>query len=249
MKCRTKTFDSKTKFRNYVKGLEIMPMQFNRPTSEAHIKRMQKSVVEVGIQRGINVIITDVFTGVETPYIADSQHLSRGVLNLKNKQLFGHLVSFENHIDNKEDIIRFVTLMNSTAKNWSLKNYLNAWCTYGLSDYLFLKEKHEETGYGINPLVEAYSNRRGFGNATFKQGKFVADRQVGNAIVTLYEASCDVGLNKSNSSFLAFVRFYIDNSIEDAVILQTIQKNSHMFNKKFNREGYLALFRNYCKGV
>lgn len=247
MKCRTKTFDSKTKFKNYLKKLKIMPMQFNRPTSEAHIKRMQDSVMNVGIQRGINVVVTDAFNGVMTPYIADSQHLTRGILNIKNADLFGHLIVFENHLDNQEDIINFVTRMNSTAKNWGLKNYLAAWCTYGLTDYKFLRAKHEETGYGISPLVEAYSNRRGFGNATFKQGKFVADKEVGNKIITLYETACELGLYKSNSSFLAFVRFYVDNTVDDAELLNSISRSGNLFSKKFSRDGYLALLRSHCK--
>ena len=107
---------------------------------------------------------------------------------------------------------------------------------------------HQNTKYGINPLVEAYTNQRGGNNETFKIGKLKLNKEVGNATIKLYETALDMGLYKSNASFLAFVRFKVDNSnIDGGDILNAIHRNKALFSKKFVREGYLSLFRNYCK--
>jgi hypothetical protein len=249
MKCQTVTFDSKTKFKNYVSSINIMPTMYNRPVSQSHVKTMADSIKKIGIQRGLNVIVTSAFSkdGVQRKYFADGQHLAKAIALVDNKDLFGHLLGFENHVDNIEDIIPYVSQMNSTAKNWTLTDYLNSWCTTGLESYEYIRDLQRETGYSLNGLIEAFSNTRGFGNTTFKQGKFKPNKSVGNKTLSDYKGACEMGLNKGNSSFLAFVRIKTDFSkIDMAHVFNQIQRTKHLFGAKFNREYYLGLFRSYC---
>jgi len=224
-----------------------MPTMYNRPTSEAHIKTMAESVKKIGVQRAINVIVTDVFGGGMRKFYADGQHLGKAIPLIENADLFGHYAGFENHVEKIEDIIPFVSQMNSTAKNWSLKDYLNSWCTTGKKNYEFIRDLQNETKHGLNGLVEAFSNCRGFGNHTFKQGKFAPKKTIGNKTLKLYNDACGMGLHRCNSSFLAFVRICIDHqTLDSTFMLQKIEKNRPLFSAKFNREGYLQLLRNYC---
>lgn len=245
----TLNFDSKIKFKNYLKDLQVMPSQYNRDINEAHITSMQRSIEILGIQRGIVVIVTDAFNGTETRYIADGQHLREAILNAPNKDLDGHLNAFENHIDKIEDIIPFVSRMNSTAKNWSLEEYLNSWCTHGKEDYLYLRKVQQETKHSLNGLVEAFQGGRTKGNRAFKQGQFKANKELGCATLESYDMACEMGLYRNQSSFLAFVRFVVDHKdkLNFVDMLNIINRNKRAFSVKNNREFYFGLFRGLCK--
>jgi hypothetical protein len=248
MKKQTLTFKNANDFKKFLYGVKVMPSQFNRPIKESHVGKMMMSVEKIGIQRAIIIIKTACFGEGVQLYFGDGQHLGKAILNIPVKKLEGHKVALINEINAVDEIIPFVSKMNSTASNWSMRNYLDAWVTHGLPDYKFLLGVHEETGYGISPLVEAYLNRRGYGNVTFKQGKFKANKAQGTRVISLYESAVALGLRKSNSSFLAFVRFVVDHStLDEAHLLQSIGRNKSLFSVKFSRDGYLALLRAHCK--
>ena len=247
MKCNTLTFKSRTEYKNYLMTIKPMPSMVNRPLSESHIKRMGDSIKQIGVQRAVVVIETAAFGGGLQKYSGDAHHLKWAILNADKFGLFGHYVAFENKIDTAGKIILFIAKMNSTAKNWGLNIYLNSWCTDGKKDYLFIRDEVARTGYGISSLVEIYADRRAFGNHTFKEGKFVAQKDKGAKVLELYNLACGMGFYKSSTSFNAFARFCVDHSErEDAYVLNAIQKNKQLFSKKFKREGYLALLRNLC---
>lgn len=241
-------FNSKTKFKNYLKKLKTMPSQFNRPISESHIKTMQESVEVLGVLRPIIVIKTSSFGEGYTLYKGDGQHLTQAIINVPNNNLTGIKSVIEVDIERIDEIIPFVSKLNTTSKSWSLQNYLDAWCTHGLEDYNFLAKQREETGLGLGGLIEVYLNRRASGNKTFKDGKFHAKRKIGNQTIALYKTAVASGLKQSNSSWLAFSRFIVDNSqIDRQEMLNTIRTLSTMFSIKGDREYFLLLFRTHCK--
>ncbi len=244
MKTETLVFETAEEFKDYLSKIETMPTAFNRKIKESHVQSMISSIECIGVQRGINVINTKAFSGKPTLYSADGQHLIRGILNIPTELLKGHFVVFVNTIDSVNKIIPFVSLMNSIAKNWALDDYLNAWVTHGLADYEYLKTMRITTGYSLSGIIEAFSNRTSKGHIEFKNGIFKANRANGKKIINLYEKAVTMGLRESNSAFLAMVRFYLANpNIDEVKFLKGIKKEKHFANN-FNRDAFVALFRN-----
>lgn len=244
MKVETHVFKSGKELKAFLKNVECMPTAFNRRVKEPHVKSMIKSVETIGIQRSINVINTKAFTGKSTLYTADGQHLTRGILNIPDEQLKGHFVVFVNTIDSINKIIPFVSLMNSTAKNWALDDYLNAWVTHGLKDYEYIKTIKITTGYSLSGIIEAFSNKPATGNTDFKSGVFKADKASGKKIIDLYQKAVIMGLKESNSAFLGLTRYYLSTpEIDEVKFLKGVKKEKH-FGSNFNRDAFIALFKN-----
>lgn len=244
---QTLVFNTPTEFKNYLKGVEVMPTAFNRAIKSAHSDKMAKSIKTIKVQRAINIIKTSAFGKEGTSYIADGQHLRDAILNTRDKDLGNHLVVFINEIDEVQNIIPFVSRMNATAKNWTRKNYLDAWTTQGVSEYKFLTNKLSETDYSLSILLEAY----GLGGVSkqiedFKNGLFKIEERKGGMILRAYEKACSVGLYRSTSSALATARFFwSQGQLAEEIFVEMVSKNSNTFKHKLNRDGYLGLFKSF----
>lgn len=243
MKTKVLVFKTGRELQDFLRGVQYMPTMFNRKVKDGHVKSMVGSIKEIGIQRVFNIIETKCFSGKNTLYFADGQHLAKGVLSIPDGDLEGGFVAFVNKVDKVDSVIPFVSLMNSTAKNWTLNDYLNAWVTHGLEDYLYIRNLHLKTEYGLSGLIEAFSNKSGKGSGDFKNGVFVANKENGLRLIELHKKAVSMGLRSCNSSFLAVVRFFLSNpEIDEEKFLKGISKDKH-FGAKFNRDSFISLFR------
>ncbi len=202
----TLVFKTEKEFKTYLKGVNLMPTAFNRAVNENHSNKMLESLKEIKLQRAITVIRTSAFGKKDALYIADGQHLRKAILK-STKNLGGHLVVFENTIKDIEQIIPFVSRMNATAKNWSSKNYLDAWTTQGLEPYKILTEKLTNSKHTLNVILEAYVVNLGRSGNKYKNGKIVVNEARGNTILRVYEEACKLGLYRSTTSAVATARF------------------------------------------
>lgn len=244
MKKVTLLFKTVLEYKEFLRSVKVMPAMYNRVIKDAHAKSMGISIERIGVQRGINIIYTNAFTGEYEYYFADGQHLAKAILNTPDNKVKGHFVAMINEINAIYKIIPFVSLMNSTAKNWALEDYLNSWVTHGTKDYEYIRDIRLKTGYGLSGLIEAFSNRSSTGNTDFKNGVFKADKKNGTQLIELYQKAVAMGLRDSNSSFLALVRFFIKNpNINEVKFLKGISKEKH-FGSNFNRDAFIALFNN-----
>lgn len=244
MKTEILVFEKGGELKPFLREVNRMPSMFNRKVKDSHVKNMVRSVKNIGVQRAFNVIRTDVFDGTMSLYFADSQHLSEAVLSIPDEELFGGFIVTITNMDSIDKIIPFVSLMNSTAKNWGLEDYLNAWVTHGLEDYEYLRNIRLKTGYGLSGLIEAFSSKTATGNADFKNGVFRANKTNGMQMMELYRKAVSMGLRDCNSAFLALVRFFISNPVIDEVkFLKGISREKY-FGNNFNRDAFIALFKN-----
>lgn len=225
-----------------------MPKAFNRGVHQGHADKMGESLKQIKVQRAINVIKTDAFGIKGGLYIADGQHLRKSILSNPKTELGSHLVVFENDVNSIDEIIPFVSQMNSTAKNWSLKNYLDAWTTQGVKEYIFLSQKLQELKLPLSSILELYVINRKKKSLDYKTGKVKVDEFRGDQILKAYEGACAAGLNRNTSSLLATARFMKTGSrIPMESFINMVAKNSTTFKHKLNRDAYLGLFNSLLK--
>lgn len=240
-------FTSEKDYRNYLRNLNLMPEAFNRIVNQGHADKMGASLKQIKVQRAINVVRTSAFGKKDALYVADGQHLRTGILKNPKLRLGRNLVVFENDIKEIEEIIPFVSQMNSVARNWSLKNYLDAWTTQGVKEYVFLTEKFEKLPYTLSCILETYVIDRG-NVAAYRNGKVKINEFRGDQILKAYEGACKVGLNQNTSSLLATARFLKrGGQINVENFINMASKNSNTLKHKLNRDAYISLFQGYMK--
>ena len=141
-----------------------------------------------------------------------------------------------------DDIIPFVSKMNSTAKNWSTKNYLDAWATQGIEEYIYLKSQLQKHPYSLNQLLEIYVGKA---SHDFKNGKAIVNKGRGNQVIRVYEEAVVLGLKRCSSSICATARLFRQSTINEQDFLNMVSKNKTTFSHKLSKEAYLTLFKNF----
>ena len=235
-------FDKAKDFQKCLLDLEIMPKGFNRPTTDRHVQGMTLSILKLGVLRIINVVKTSAFGKKDGLYILDGQHLTKAILSLTPSQLKGVFIVNIIEIEEIEDIISTVSLINSTASNWTLEDYLSSWVAEGKKDYILLEDTLRRTKQNINSLIEAFTLEQGNGNKEFKEGRFKANKAQFDKVMKMYNSAVKAGLTHNQSGFKAVVRLKIKYpSLTETEIVNAIQKNP-TFGFRNSRDGYIALF-------
>jgi hypothetical protein len=240
-------FNSAKIFQEYLRELNFMPTGYNRKPIDSHVSVMTVSVLKLGVTRNISVVRTSAFGKKDALYILDGQHLTKAILGLTPKQLKGFFAVTIYDIDEISDIITTVALINSTAANWKLEDYLNAWVAEGKKDYIILKETLNKYKQNINSLIEAFTMQISSGNKEFKEGNFRAVKKNFDTIVKLHNAGLKAGLNHKQSTFKAMVRLRIEKpNLSEKDIIETVT-NTPAFGFSTDRKGYIDLFREHLK--
>lgn len=235
-------FDKAKSFQKFLMSLETMPKGYNRPTKDNHVQGMTLSVLKLGVTRMINVVRTSAFGTENGLYILDGQHLVKAILSLTPNNLRGDFIVSIKDIEDIEDIIATVSLINSTASNWKLEDYLTSWVAEGKKDYILLEDTLRRTKQNINSLIEAFTLQQGNGNKEFKEGRFKANKKQLDNVLRLYDCAVNAGLTHNQSGFKAIVRLKIKYpTLTETEITNAIRKNP-TFGFRNSRDGYITLF-------
>lgn len=114
--------------------------------------------------------------------------------------------------DKKEDLVMITAKLNSSAKQWGMGDYVNAFAALNIEDYIYLSSVHHDSGISYSSLAAFYTGGKsssGGRSCIIRQGKFRITRmELGNSIV-----NCLKDLNKitsfSNRMSYGFFSFFI----------------------------------------
>ncbi len=144
-------------------------LPFNRKTTNKHVVDIVESVKMFGVLTFVVVVETDVVNGVMRKWIVDGQH------RFKAYKYEGLPILYTKaHASTKHELVRLIAKLNHTSKNWSLINYLDAWTSLHIEEYLILKEAYERTSLPLTMLLQIYENKTNRKNAqlAFCDGRF-----------------------------------------------------------------------------
>jgi hypothetical protein len=126
-------------------------LPFNRKVEQAHVKGLVESMKENGFIGIIQIIETSMISGKKELYVVDGQH------RLAAAKQLGIEVPFQlTKLENKMDVAKFISELNTSAKSWGTSNFLEVWSQLGIEEYVKLKQVQLDTGFQITPLLEAY---------------------------------------------------------------------------------------------
>jgi len=109
-------------------------LHFNRNISLKHSKILSKSIDEIGMLRLPIIGDLSKIPNQKNKSIVDGQHLLKGfLLNKKNKNINCLIKKYSS----KQELINDISLLNSTQKRWTDKDYLDAWCEFGPDNFKY----------------------------------------------------------------------------------------------------------------
>lgn len=114
-----------------LKQLEFLP--FNRKSNTR--PSLIRSIEKYGIITPLIVLKTNVVIGSEKYYIADGQHRYAAIEFLKKD---APVFLIDKPFKNEADLVECVSMLNSEQLSWSTQDYINAYASLRLSDYVFL---------------------------------------------------------------------------------------------------------------
>jgi len=136
---------------------------------------------QYGFTVPINIIKTDVIDGVSKLWIADGQHRAATALHLGIP--FTGIVN-EIPFKKVDDIVKYVSSLNSASKSWSLKNYVEAYNFLNYIDYNTLLKLSNSSPYSVNTLSAMLTGVRSTTNVAEKV-------KTGQFKINLYDETVD----------------------------------------------------------
>jgi hypothetical protein len=128
----------------------------NRPTKEAHVKRLVESFKCFGTSAAhLKVVQTRAISGKLEHYIADGQH-TRIAAERTNLPLTVFIVELLE--DTAFNVTQYIAMLNDTSKNWSSGNYVKAFSGNEISEYKLFNDTMTETGLKATDLLQIFLN-------------------------------------------------------------------------------------------
>jgi hypothetical protein len=129
-----------------------IPNNHNRSVDEQQVKVLEESFSTFGTASAvIKVLRTSVFDGFEKDYIADGQH---SVLAAMHLTLPLNVVIVKLHEDTLMNAIKYIVLLNNTAKSWSSNNYIKAF--YHIPEYKIFDECMQKGGLTTTDMLQIF---------------------------------------------------------------------------------------------
>ena len=142
---------SQAKPKEYSK-YSMVPNNHNRIIDEPQVKVLEESYSTFGTASAvIKVLRTSVFDGFEKDYIIDGQHSVRAGSHL-NLPL--NVIIVKLHEDTLMNAIKYIVLLNNTAKAWSSNNYVKAF--YHIPEYKIFDECMQKSNLTTTDMLQIF---------------------------------------------------------------------------------------------
>jgi ParB-like nuclease domain len=231
-----KKLEIKTLGANSKKGFSLLA-GINRPVVPSHVTRMAKSIERMGVIRPVVVAKAD-FLGVKDAlYIVDGQHLFHALLRLGFDIPYTEINVYD-HID----LVDNISLLNSSSKSWSMRDYIQAWSSIS-DDYDKLQNYFNIYDIELQQLAEILmensSNARAGGNSNItrviKKGQFsIEDEDLGVSLLNKATDAMKVIPRLDRSSNRMFISSYVnfvttEKDYDHSVFLKALTANKDKF--------------------
>jgi hypothetical protein len=128
----------------------------NRPTKEAHVKRLVDSFKRFGTAGVVIVVIqTRAVNGKLEYYIADGQHRRIAAERTKLPLSINIVELVEDTLFN---LTQYIAMLNDSSKSWTSHNYINAFSKNNISEYKLFNDTMNETGLKATDLLQIFLN-------------------------------------------------------------------------------------------
>jgi hypothetical protein len=200
----------------------------NRNLNELHLKRLTESVKENDLLHANPILVNQKYE------IIDGQHRFNVCRNL------GKAVHY---IKVKGLGLSEIQILNANSKNWKAQDYIDGYCSMGISEYCYLNKLLKETKLGVSVLLSMYASDDGENSIKLKNGELVLNNKTRGAIVLQWLNDWNLfydGFNR-RSFVRALVNLYSIKGYSHDKMMQKIKYQSAKLVDCTNTKTYLAL--------
>lgn len=197
----------------------IKSLDFNRPKDLSHADNMADSVAKLKSVLRLPII----FKIANDYYMADGQHLKAALekdgLDMRFYMLYA---------DNLKDVMITMTTMNSTSRNWSLKQFVESWCSFN-EDYKLLKDFAKDYGLTYTTLGMLLTNntmsnvKKLIASGDFKVANLQEATQKINLVDLFYFNTEMVNYQYCTVALISFMK---DHDISKTSFLNNVKNNN-----------------------
>lgn len=148
-------------------------------------------------------------------------------------------------------LVELMSTVNSAAKNWSVSNYLDAWSTIEVENYVYLKRKRDELKLSTAALISVYAKDASYGasSTVFKDGKLEIDKGRGDGVLNAYKSYIDCGLYESANSLISISRLMRKLNVQsfDDRLCDVIKQNLSIYSQYLTLSEYNFYFSIHTK--
>ena len=138
---------------DYLKTLKFL--NANRTIKRAHVNKMKESFNTFGTACATIIVIETTAFGRKEQLIADGQHR---VVTAIEMGLTLNVCIIRLEEDTKSNVVRFISVLNNTAKSWSNEQYLLSYSYCDLPIYKKLAKVKKESNLTMTDLHFIYLN-------------------------------------------------------------------------------------------
>lgn len=155
-----------------------LPSNINRPVTKDHVRTLNGSLKALGSLRAVICAYLS-FLDPNKLYVLDGQHLIEA--SIINGDEIAYVIV---EINTKKDLIRTVSMLNSSSKNWTTKDYVVSW-SWLIADYRILWEAASNHRIPLSACVCAYSMLGTRDTGPIKAGEFkILDKANGDKLIS-----------------------------------------------------------------
>lgn len=225
-------------------------LECNRTVSPIHVQRMGESITQLGYVFRYVVVIK---IGFEY-FVADGQHLS-AYLKIANLPVRCFLAE----VEDEREALTIVTKLNSTSRNWGIKNFVEGWANFNKDIKVLkdLKNKFSLTYTTIGALLTNSTTtlaKKLIANGEFKVVDMGEAVKRINAIDFFYNSTDFVRSQYATTGLIDFMgnlgieKYYKNQNKFIASIIKGMVKRKFNGKTYGRKEDYLEFF-NECWGA
>lgn len=129
---------------------KFKPLPFNRKVEKVR-KALAESITDNGFLGAGIVIQASFIDGTEQFYVIDGQHRLSEAQKVNAPFVFQLI-----EVENNENLIKLVSDLNSSNKNWNAKQFINGYAICKREAYMIVQKVIEETKFGATTVLMAY---------------------------------------------------------------------------------------------
>lgn len=158
-------------------SFSLLPDRINRKVEKPHVKTIAHSIKILGSLRAV-IAARLTFLDKNKLYVIDGQHLIES-----SRERDEEVAWIEINITSKKQLIKAISLLNSSAKTWKLHDYVHAWA-WLINDYKALWQAYMDNNIPLSAVICAYSLIETREPQPVKDGDFkITDMNRGDLIV------------------------------------------------------------------
>lgn len=200
----------------------------NRDLNQLHYKRLLSSVNDKNLLSANPILVNEKYQ------IIDGQHRFEVCKELSVPVYYIVVANLG---------LKEIQILNANSKNWKHEDYVDGYCSLGLTEYCYLQNELKRTGLGIASLLAMLGADNGNAAMNLREGNLILPHKKRGLIIGQWIKDYDgFFINSTQRNFIrALVHLYNIKEYNHNKMIQKLQYQSGKLKTCTDTKTYLAI--------